>query len=294
ARAGRRGGQRPGRVVRAVVGAPGRGARRLHAPRDDPGKSRAAPRGRPSVGARHVRARRRPPGRHHVPAAVPRRRARRRDPGVEMAEDPKKLEAARKAAIRSTELRRLQKEAQASLAAVEGEVAAQRAKLEAVRAQGGATRQLATATKALDAAERRLTAALNLRCDLVLDLERHRKRLADVLEALRDPAATLAGDVPVLMLPARVETRFVGDELRVRVFPDTAHVDQLERVPTAEEVEAAHAYWRERWTATTEEAARDVWARHTAGRPVNRFAYLVERTTPLNPDRLGTGAAELP
>src|SRR5690606_14427044 len=210
-----------------------------------------------------------------------------------MPEDPKARQAARKAATRSASLRRRRHEVEESLAAVKGEVAARRAALDAVGARGSGG-QLVTVRKELTATEARLRVTVDLRNDVMRELERHRERLADALDALRDPATTLAGDVPVLLLPARLETRFVENELRVRVFPDTAHVDQLERVPTAEEVEAAQAFWRERWSATSVDGAQDLWARHTAGRPVNRFAHLVELTAPTNRDRLGTGEPVFP
>ena len=40
--------------------------------------------------------------------------------------------------------------------------------------------------------------------------------------------ADLTADVPVALLPVRLEARFVGDELRVRIFPDQIHLDSHE------------------------------------------------------------------
>ena len=40
--------------------------------------------------------------------------------------------------------------------------------------------------------------------------------------------AGLSGDVPVALLPVRLEARFVDDELRVRIFPDQIHLDSHE------------------------------------------------------------------
>ncbi len=211
-----------------------------------------------------------------------------------MPEDPQALKTVRKAAARTAALKRRRKEVERSLAAKEGAVVARRAKLDALRATGGRSRTVAAAEASLAAAQRGLLEARDLRTSVIAEMERHRERLAEILEALRDPATTLSGDVPVLLLPARVETRFVGDDLRVRIFPDTAHVDQLERIPTAEEVEAAQAYWRERWTLTSEDEIADLWARHVTDRPVNRFAYLVELTEPSNRDDMGTGTPEFP
>jgi hypothetical protein len=58
--------------------------------------------------------------------------------------------------------------------------------------------------------------------------------------------AGIAGDVPVALLPVRIEARFFdnGRELRVRIFPDQIHIDAHEPELTATELEAGEAYWR--------------------------------------------------
>ena len=52
--------------------------------------------------------------------------------------------------------------------------------------------------------------------------------------------AAIAGNVPIALLPLRIETRFFNNatELRVRVFPDQVHVDAHEPELTSAERDA--------------------------------------------------------
>lgn len=84
---------------------------------------------------------------------------------------------------------------------------------------------------------------------------------------------------PIAMLPARMETRFVGsDELRVRIFPDAlnvhTHVDGIGR----EERDAGYQYWRNRLDIDPDIA----WATLQRQMRAPRAAWVAEQTRPTN------------
>ena len=61
----------------------------------------------------------------------------------------------------------------------------------------------------------------------------------------------LNGNLPIVMLPVRIETRFVnpasgGQELWIRIFPDDIHADSHEPLLTKNEVETGELYWAKR------------------------------------------------
>src|SRR5262245_8949491 len=57
----------------------------------------------------------------------------------------------------------------------------------------------------------------------------------------------IATDRPLVLLPVRLETRFFGAELRVRVYPDKVHVDTHEPELTDDEVTWRN-HFRAVWT----------------------------------------------
>jgi len=60
---------------------------------------------------------------------------------------------------------------------------------------------------------------------------------------------------PLTLLPVRLETRFIGTFLCIRVIPDTVHADTFEPELTADELDAGRRYWHQMATTTDDHAA---------------------------------------
>lgn len=106
----------------------------------------------------------------------------------------------------------------------------------------------------------------------------------------------LNGNLPIVMLPIRIETRFVtpvagaGQELWVRIFPDDIHADTHEPLLAVGEVEVGELYWAKRaglhsWPAgeEAESEKRLAWDQLRA-KSINpqRAIWITKATRPLN------------
>ena len=103
------------------------------------------------------------------------------------------------------------------------------------------------------------------------------------------PAASLCpSDLPLALLPVRLETRFFtlangATELRVRIFPDKIHLDSHERDLTADERTWGEHYWQQNWLAGNDPAvSANAWRQIANRFGARRAAWIARVLQPVN------------
>lgn len=118
------------------------------------------------------------------------------------------------------------------------------------------------------------------------------KRLMGLAEP-EDAIASLQSDYPIVMLPVRMETRFVrfsqprvrhGEpnqvgELWVRIYPDGIMSDMHEPLLSDIELQAGRDYWETAWRNADEQ---DAWTALVSEVGAARAAWIVEQCKPTN------------
>ena len=95
---------------------------------------------------------------------------------------------------------------------------------------------------------------------------------------------------PVVLFPVRLETRFFAladgsSELRVRVYPDTVHIDTHEPELTADELTWGRHFWEQTWRAANdEERGKTAWRQLADRFDPPRAAWIARALKPLNPE----------
>ncbi len=168
-------------------------------------------------------------------------------------------------------------------------IAAERAELERRR-----TEDSRAAALELDRLEAELTVSVErLR-------HRHESGVGELLEHSRlferfsDPTenvARLDDRFPMLLLPVRLETRFMRvveddqsrDQLWVRVYPDDIAVDTFEEVLADVEISNARIYWTNVWKAGGDEGEkRAAWQSLAKSHGAGRAFWIIQQVAPLN------------
>jgi hypothetical protein len=147
----------------------------------------------------------------------------------------------------------------------------------------------AEALREVEARLRRVTTRLTESVAVTGD---RRKAVTDLVDGLHDGitpqllTGLWSADMPILLLPVRVETRFRGNELLVRVYPDEIAIDTHEEFLTNREVASGQEYWRVIGADGGETLRREAWRKLVDNHTAPRAGYIVERTKPLNWDEL--------
>lgn len=123
------------------------------------------------------------------------------------------------------------------------------------------------------------------------------RAFADRLEgvaALIDPCDA-SPDAPLVLLPVRLETRYAMEGqshvLKVRIYPDEIHVDDLVRGLSEEEVAAGQAYWGSIWADPVPETA---FPALVAAVTPGRAEWVAHACRPVNVDQRGLAAPVFP
>jgi hypothetical protein len=119
--------------------------------------------------------------------------------------------------------------------------------------------------------------------------EKARARETDLLKEfaqLSDPRKGieyLNDSMPILLMPIRLETRFKGRQLWVRVYPDDCWVDSFDPTLTETEVANAKAYWTSMWQAGgIEDLERGAWRGLASSHGSGRAAWIIQQCKPTN------------
>jgi hypothetical protein len=165
------------------------------------------------------------------------------------------------------------------------------AALERMRREGGTGAALQQAEQRVAALAASLADLQRKRAGLLAAVHELAERLlvgADEARAI----TSLDGQIPVAMLPVRIETRFGPDRksLDIRIYPDQIHLDSHEPELTDDERAAAQRYWERRWGAVGDaNVAAGAWAAIARRFRPGRARYLVDTLRPTNLDSAAAG-----
>ncbi len=114
--------------------------------------------------------------------------------------------------------------------------------------------------------------------------------LASLVATLRIDPCDASPEVPLVLLPVRIETRFDARRsvLKVRITPDEIHLDGLGRTLTAGERDAGIAYWTARWTGpagstdSADPVAAAAWSTLVEAVGLRRAGWVAQALRPTN------------
>lgn len=169
----------------------------------------------------------------------------------------------------SAERERLMRE----LAATTDELAAARTRLSVLQAISD--------PEATESAKATVARLVDRRAATARELGALQEQLRSTLAEILNADLALEGDVPLVLLPVRVETRSTGDgaQLRIRVFHDALHAEAHDEGLTDAERAAGIAYWKAVWPSGD---TAGPWPALTAAVGARRASWVAEVLRPPN------------
>lgn len=118
------------------------------------------------------------------------------------------------------------------------------------------------------------------------EIGRLEAELGEAIGRIRIDPCDAAPDVPLVLLPVRVETKLEPstNTLRVRITPDEVHIDSLVRTLTEAEITAGRQYWGTLWA---DAAPPSAWGDLVTAVGARRAGWIANATTPGNLAELG-------
>ena len=115
--------------------------------------------------------------------------------------------------------------------------------------------------------------------------------------AARCRSALCASDLPLVLLPVRLETRFFAQpdgssELRVRIYPDKIHLDSHEPELTPDEREWGTHYWEQDWARRQRRRAQQTAGASWRIASAHARAAWIARVLRAAPTRAAAGSAD--
>lgn len=119
------------------------------------------------------------------------------------------------------------------------------------------------------------------------------RELGSLLDRFRIDPCDASPEVPLVLLPVRVETKLAADgrTLRVRITPDEVHVDALTRSLTDDEAAAGRAYWTTLWSDASSVTA---WGDLVEAVGSGRAGWVAHATRPTNAHEAGAADPVFP
>ncbi|WP_312527283.1 hypothetical protein, partial [Paracoccus sp. (in: a-proteobacteria)] len=178
--------------------------------------------------------------------------------------------------------------AQAALAQARERLNAETAALTRAEAAGDA--------RAISHARRQIEASTARMDQLTRDKAELAKTFRDKLDRFLKLPLDAPGDVPLLLLPLRLETRFgktpAGKPvLRIRAYPDDIHIDATDPGLSRDEITAATAYWSNLFAAKDDSEIAVHWGQLLDQVGKGRARFVARAMRPINATERGTGAA---